>query len=286
MTRSPGGVTSVAILIPVLDRPQRVKPLVESIAAAATFIELRPWFLCSPNDTDEHAAISACFGNIPWPTLHVVDWEPDVGDYARKINRGIEITEDEWLFMGSDDLHFHPGWIERALACHLETHACVIGTNDLGNRLTESGEHSTHTLVHRDYVACGIIDDTESGKLLYEGYDHQQCDTEFCETAKARETWAHATDSIVEHHHPFWAKAPHDATYRRGSAPGPLTGSCTTGAGASGSACTSPDQLVACYLPYEEATWQGSRSTCSAARTCSTNGCPAGPRRSTRASST
>lgn len=210
-------MTSVAILVPVLARPQRAQPLFDSIKASSRLIKLRPVILCSPGDDAEYAAVKAGQDSYGAESMvHMVDWEPDRGDYARKINYGIEVTSDEWIFMGSDDLDFHPGWIERALACHQETHACVIGTNDLGNNQVTSGHHSTHTLVHRDYVECGIVDDPDSGKLLYEGYDHSFVDAEFVETAKARETWAHATDSIVEHHHPLWRKATDDATYRKG----------------------------------------------------------------------
>lgn len=218
-------MTEVAVLIPVLGRPARVAPLVESLAAASRFVRCYPVFLVSPGDLEQAAAIDAArtFDGEGEDNLFplIVDWQPDAGDYARKINYGFEWAcvrrgPFEFAFLAADDLVFHPGWIERALACHLETRACVVGTNDLGNPNTASGAHSTHTLVHRDYGQCGTIDEPGSGKLLHEGYDHCWVDNEFVATAMARETFASATDSVVEHLHPIWRKGADDATYQKG----------------------------------------------------------------------
>lgn len=181
-------MTAIAILIPVLGRPARVQPLIQSIAASSRFISCFPIFLVSRIDLPEREAISAARlfdedGNENlFPLL--CDWEPGTGDYARKINRGIEwalLGDFEFFLLGADDLVFHPGWAERALACYLETHACVIGTNDIGNETVKRGDHSTHPLVHRDYVECGTIDEPDSGKLLHEGYNHNWVDAESCE---------------------------------------------------------------------------------------------------------
>jgi hypothetical protein len=167
--------TSVAVLTPVLARPHRVAPLVESILAAARFVPCRPVFLCTPGDAAEIAAVQAAEAEHPEVELIVVGWPSGPGDYALKINLGAQAVADEWLFTGADDLDYRPGWAERTLACHLETRACVVGTNDGGNRLTADGRHSTHTLVHRDYLECGTVDEPESGKLLHEHYGHMFC---------------------------------------------------------------------------------------------------------------
>lgn len=210
---------TVTVLVPVLNRPKRVSPLVDSLISSARFISLDLLFLCSPGDDEQRAAIRRVQG-AHGPTCRVnaleIDDPPGRGDYAKKINAGFRNTATEFIFMGADDLVFHPGWIERALACHMETKACVVGTNDNGNRAVMQGEHSTHTLVHRDYGECGIIDNPDCGVPLYEGYDHNFVDTEFIQTAMARETWASAGDSIVEHLHPIWGKAENDETYKKG----------------------------------------------------------------------
>ena len=223
-------MTSIVILIPVLNRPERVAPLLQSIRSSGRYIRMMPLFLVSPDDHRELQTIDCELAaldtdpdadDLPGFRL-VVGWPPGPGDYARKINHGFrwacgpQTGSFEFAFLGADDLEFHPGWAERALAAHLETGACVIGTNDCGNAQVQSGRHSTHSLVHRDYLECGTVD--EPGKILHEGYDHNWVDNEFVETARARGTFVAARDALVEHHHPFWGKAPQDDTYRKGRA--------------------------------------------------------------------
>ena len=40
----------------------------------------------------------------------IVDWQAGPGDYAKKMNRGLELTSDPFLLLAADDLRFHPGW--------------------------------------------------------------------------------------------------------------------------------------------------------------------------------
>jgi hypothetical protein len=122
----------------------------------------------------------------------------------------------DWFFLGADDLHFHPGWLDAALEAHTATGACVIGTNDLGNPRVTSGIHATHSLVHHDYCECGTLD--EPWKLLHEGYGHCFVDDELIGTAMLRGTFVMALGSHVEHLHPNWSKAADDETYRKGMA--------------------------------------------------------------------
>lgn len=199
----------IAVLVPVLGRPGRVAPLVESLEASSRVITCTPYFLVSPGDKDERAAVRASRS-----TCIDCSWQPERGDYARKMNHGVEQTEEPFIFFAADDLRFQPGWAERALAKWYESDCCVIGTNDLGNSRVTSGRHSTHTLVDRDYLECGTID--EEGRLLHEGYWHNFVDDEFVQTAIWRTTYASALDSIVEHLHPDWGKGAPDATYRKG----------------------------------------------------------------------
>lgn len=203
---------TVAVLIPVLARPHRVEPLLESIrstVASEYTHDVRPLFLCSPGDGQEFRAVQRSGAD------HLVmTWSPGRGDYARKMNRGFKETTEDWVFLGSDDIVFHPGWLDRCVAAHEVAGACVVGTNDLGNQRTVSGLHSTHTLVNRDYGRCGTIDDPT--RILHEGYHHNFVDTELVATARWRGTYAHAVDAIVEHIHPDWGKGTPDSTYKRG----------------------------------------------------------------------
>jgi len=195
-------VTDLAIIVPMLGRPHHVEPLVESIEATC---DAHIVFMCSPDDTDVLTGVEG-FDHL------IVDG-PYPGDYARKINIGFDATSEPLVFLGASDIRFHPGWFEAATA-ELAPGVGVVGTNDLGSRRVMRGDHSTHSLVTREYVErFGTID--EPGKALHDGYHHEFVDDELVATAKFRGAWAFAEDSIVEHLHPNWGKAPSDDIYDR-----------------------------------------------------------------------
>lgn len=192
----------LVILVPMLGRPHRVEPLLESIGKATP--NARVLFLTSPHDHEVRQAVDRS------GTARVdVEWRRK-GDYARKVNAGYRHTTEPLLFLGADDLHFHPGWFAAATR-HLEPHIGVVGTNDLCNRRTRR-EHSTHSLVTRAYAdTFGLID--QPGAILYEGYTHEWVDDELVGTAKHRGAYSHASNAFVEHLHPMAAKAPMDDLY-------------------------------------------------------------------------
>ncbi len=202
-------VTEIAVLVPCLMRPHRVQLLIDSLRAAdEPGIETRPVFICSAGDRTEIVACEKA--GVSYLTLT----KPGRSEFARKINLGIASSHEEWVFVGADDIYFHPGWAREALAVYEETGCLFIGTNDLGNPAVKAGRHATHFLVHRDYIALGTVDDRT--KFLCELYDHNSVDVEAVETAKARGAFAFAEKSHVEHLHRLWGKATYDQTYRKG----------------------------------------------------------------------
>lgn len=202
-------MVKLAILIPVLRRPQNIEPLVESIENSTKDFELL--FITSPGDDEEIDELERL--NQPYGIMNA-SYE-NAGDYARKINAGFNAIEAEWYFLGADDLKFHPGWFEFAMDVYGHKEACVIGTNDIGSPEVMKGSHATHSLVLGDYVnRCGTI--SEPGKVLYEGYRHNFVDTEFVATAKWRGAWAFSIRSVVEHLHPDWKKGKTDEIYEIG----------------------------------------------------------------------
>lgn len=190
---------TLVILVPVLRRPQNVAPLLASIRKA-TPGRYSVLFICDPDDRPEQDAIALAGQRMISPG----------GNYAHKINQGIDATSETLIFTGADDLHFHSGWLQAAIA-RLAPGIGVVGTNDLCNARTIEGTHSTHSLVTREYAQLGTID--ERDKLMHEGYLHEFVDDELVATAKHRGAYAHAHDSIVEHLHPQVGKAPMDDLY-------------------------------------------------------------------------
>lgn len=189
-------MSELAILVPVLRRPHRVAPLLESIRAT---VEATTLFVADPDDELELEALER--ESAQYTTLS--------GGYAAKINLGIRETKEPLIFLGADDLDFKPGWFERAR--RRMPSAQVVGVNDM---LKRRRDHATHFLVTRDYAERGQIDGSQG--LLHEGYSHSFVDDELIGTAKSRGAYAYAPDSCVQHLHYLNGRAPKDATYELG----------------------------------------------------------------------
>jgi len=198
--------TELSILVPVLRRPQNVEPLIESVFDATEGVLFEIVFITSRHDIAEQAAVVQAAERLG-PVVQILTMAPaQVGDYGKKINHAYQHTTSPWLFLGADDLSFRPGWFDHAKTAAICNQKRVVGTQDFGNRRVMSGEHATHSLVHRSYVdERGTID--EPGKVLHEGYIHCFVDDEFIATAKHRDEFVFAWDSHVEHMHPDWGKA-------------------------------------------------------------------------------
>lgn len=213
-------MSEIAILAPVLNRPQNAISLVRSIAETTT----RPYrivFLCTPGDVHEIAACQRAAYHCEAPVEVIVcPFERAAGDFARKTNHGYRSTEEPWLFLGADDLRFQPGWDEAALRYGTHETIGVIGTNDIGNPRVRRGLLSTHSLVRRSYVDEPGASLDGPGFVYSESYDHNFVDEELVALARRRRAFAFAHTAVVEHRHPHWPdkasglpKAEMDATY-------------------------------------------------------------------------
>jgi glycosyltransferase involved in cell wall biosynthesis len=190
---------SVALLIPVLNRPGNVAPLLASIQAT-TPTPYRVLFICDPGDVAEQDAIAKAGGEMISPG----------GGYARKIRAGIDATDEPLIFIGADDLRFHQDWLPTALA--QMNGVQVVGVNDTIRR--RRPQHATHFLMTRDYALLPTL--TGEPGPLCELYSHSFVDDELIATATHRGVYAYAANSIVQHRHWMAGTAPDDATYRLG----------------------------------------------------------------------
>lgn len=192
---------SLAILVPVLNRPGNVAPLLASIAAT-TPEPYRVLFIADPDDRAQREAINAAGAH----TL------VQRGGYATKINTAVAATNELFVFLAADDLRFQPGWLEAAKA-YMSGATMVVGVNDLIERPERRG-HATHFLITRAYATLPTIDGRRGP--LHEGYTHNFVDDELIATARHRNTYAYAQDAHVQHLHPMNDTAPDDPTYRQG----------------------------------------------------------------------
>lgn len=195
-------MAQTAILIPSLNRPHLLAGLAANIADATP----EPHFVCwMISDPASRVALAA--EHEPLAAEHEpLVWTDDGGTWPTRINLLAGHAARigcRWLFLGSDDLLFHRGWLSAALDA-MTTVDGVVAVNDLFN------PNGTSCLVSLDYLA--------GGPVVHDGYRHNYADTELFETAKARRRFAYCATSIVEHLHWAAGKAPHDDTYARSDA--------------------------------------------------------------------
>ena len=195
---------SLAILVPVLRRPHRVRSLLDSIRET-TPDPYRVIFVC---DTDDEEEIEACEEADDDHVEVMLVKAP----YARKINEAVRQTHEPLLLFAADDLLFHESWLENAKAAMTERIG-VVATNDLYQERNQRGELATHPLVARWYAESPTID--KSPGPLCELYPHEYVDREFSEVARSRKAFAYAMTSIVEHLHPNAGKAEMDDIYAK-----------------------------------------------------------------------
>lgn len=204
----------IAILVPVLGRPHRVRPLLEDIEQATP----GPHTVVFIASTYDHPTMLAVLDVGGCPNVAVRLLEDDHrqhGEWARKINLGYRTTTEPLMLLCGDDVHFHEHWHD-VISAVAECKAWgVLGTNDLGNPRVMDGTHSTHPVVARWYAdEHGTIDGP--GALVVEHYDHNYVDDELIGTARFRRQWAFCGNAHIEHMHPNWGKGQRDAVYDLG----------------------------------------------------------------------
>lgn len=215
----PEAPEKVAIIVPVAKRDNAL-PFLESLKDSISEEQrerIVVYVMADAEDFATHEAWMKWHG-FPYP-IQQVDahhYLREMGSFAEKVNRGFEISDEPWLFLVGDDVHFHKGWLDQALEVARTTGARVVGTNDLGNPAVLAGEHATHMLISREYVEKVGASWDGPGIVCHEGYRHWFVDDEVVAAAKQRGTWQMALGSIVEHLHPLFGRGEDDAVYRLG----------------------------------------------------------------------
>jgi hypothetical protein len=206
----PPATEEVAVIVPVMLRPQNAEPFMRSLRASTGLANA--YAIC---DADDEETIKA------W---HEVGAKPIIrlprggraGSFAEKVNAGYRESFEPWLFICGDDVQFRPGWLDHGLHVAETFGASVVGTNDLGNPRVLAGEHATHLLIRRSYVDEQGASWDGPGVVAHEGYRHWYVDDEIVTSAKQRGVWQMALGSVVEHFHPLFGKAEQDDVYRLG----------------------------------------------------------------------
>jgi len=206
MTPAPPATEEVAVIVPVLGRPEHAIPFMASLRASTGLA--RVYAVCQSGD-DEAAAAWLDAG------AEVLE-SGEQTSFAAKVNLGYAKTSEPWVLLVGSDVHFYPGWLDQALAAAAPGPYDVVGTNDCGNPRVIAGEHATHMLIRRSYIDEHGASWDGPGVVAHEGYRHWYVDDEIVTAAKQRGAWAMALASKVEHLHPLWGKGEPDETYRLG----------------------------------------------------------------------
>ena len=190
----------VAIFLPSLNRPHKLRSLIENVHDATPEPHKLYFIVCDSESVD-----------ILQEMKESHKWGDGAGDlltWVQRNNYMYKTTYEPYMFLGSDDLYFHDGWFSKAMETMNLVNG-VVPVNDLHN------PNGTSALVSRYYVKTmsGCIDIPDV--IVNPNYHHNFADTELFATAEYRGRKAYSADSVVEHMHPSAGKAEHDATYQR-----------------------------------------------------------------------
>jgi hypothetical protein len=207
----PPATDPVAVIVPVMRRPQNAEPFMASLRASTGLATV--YAVADPDDEETAKAWAAAGATV------LTSWSGP--SFAQKINVGYRSPGDDdapepWLFVTGDDVRFRPGWLDHAQHVGATFNASVIGTNDLGNSRVLAGEHATHMLIRRSYIDEQGASWDGPGVVCHEGYRHWYVDDEIVTAAKQRGVWQMALGSIVEHLHPLFGKGAQDPVYELG----------------------------------------------------------------------
>lgn len=195
----------VAVVVPVLSRPQNVPTFMRSLRASTGLATA--YFVCDPDDGAEQAAVREHGGQV---LVH----DGKFGTFAAKANFGYRNTKEPWLLFCGDDVCFRPGWYDRAIRAAGDRFH-VVGTNDLSDI---SRTLAVHPLIRRSYIDEQGASWDGPGVVAHEGYRHCFVDNEWTQAAVDRGVYIQAPDAVVEHFHPIFQKALVDEVYRKGQA--------------------------------------------------------------------
>lgn len=204
-------MTTCAVIVPVMNRPGRVAPFLESLAASGA--DATAYFVVDEDDEAEITAIRTVGGNMIVNTGDPAAVNPR--GFPVKCNVGYRATTEPWLLFVGDDVAFHGGWLQEGLREAGDTFH-LVATADLLNHSVMQGRLATHPLMRRSWIDEQGASWDGPGVVCHVGYDHICCDLEWSAVARDQQVFRFARRSIIEHLHWLNHRADKDATYRRG----------------------------------------------------------------------
>jgi hypothetical protein len=193
---------TVAVLMPTLGRPHKMKENVENLWDVTKKEEIDIVFIV---EEDDEASLKMA---VTLDAITLINQR--VRSFAGAINTAVRTLPHNYFFGGSDDFLFHPNWLPPLI--DLSENFGMVGPEDLGNPSVRAGQLAVSYLISRRYISKACVGYPKN--LLYEGYIHNYTDTELTETAIYNGEYIFCPDSIVEHMHPSFNKSEIDETYK------------------------------------------------------------------------
>jgi hypothetical protein len=174
-------MTSVAVIVPTVNRADMLEALVENIHDA-TEGEHQVYLVMEEDDQDSLAVSER---------LDVCSVIGTFGYCSVAINIGYRASSEPFVAITNDDCIFHQGWDTAALRC-FNDQIHVVGMND------GAGDYLCFPMIRRSFIEqhSGVYDKPNT---IFHTYKSQGPDTEFSFYAILRGVWAPAPDAVVEH---------------------------------------------------------------------------------------
>ena len=197
----------IAIIVPVMRRPQNVEPMLSSLADSGCADSCTMYFVADVDDESELAELDRLGANV------IVN-HAELQTFAVKCNLGYRETDEDWMLLVGDDVRFGSDWVQGAFVD--DDGSSLISTNDLCNRSVMRGLHSTHPLIRRKWADQHGASWDGAGTVCHNGYRHWYVDNEWTAVAQMAGEFRYAPNAVVEHMHPLFGKGENDDVYRLG----------------------------------------------------------------------
>lgn len=184
----------ISVLLPTTGRPDRAEACIRNLRDTAPDVEIVCAVDCDPESAtrlaplvDKLLVANFYRGNAVW-------------------NDCLREATGELIVFAADDLKWHDGWLEAALAAHEEHPESLIGFNDghWGEEL------STHYLMPRNFI-CEVL----GGVVAWAHYKHSFNDAEVNDRARAADRYFWCKEARVTHEHWLFGGRERDETDTR-----------------------------------------------------------------------
>lgn len=188
----------VSVVIPSRRRTERLQESLDSLIATAPEVEI---VVAADGCADTAELISQ-----KYPNVKLVHFPSRINALRAWNQAAAQEATGQFLVLGADDVIWHEGWLDAALAALPKINwRGVVAFND-GS--PNAGKNCTHYMISRTYAVNEM-----GGVMIPTDYVHYFADNEVGERAIRDKAFVYAPGALVEHHHPAWDKAPRDEQY-------------------------------------------------------------------------